>query len=81
MDNMFELIAQPASGEEKKPEARLSIMVRLSSFGRICFVAGPCLVRIKRNLDHLSAATGKSCFPTSSRNHLRSSGRISQAIL
>jgi len=62
MDNMFELIAQPASGEEKKPEARLSTMVRLSSFGRICFVAGPCLSEDKEKFDSLEYRHRRELF-------------------
>ena len=62
MDNMFELIAQPASGEEKKPEARFSIMVRLSSFGRICFVAGPCLSEDKEEFDSLEYRHRRELF-------------------
>jgi hypothetical protein len=62
MDNMFELIAQPASGEEKQPEARLSTMVRLSSFGRICFVAGPCLSEDKEEFESLEYRHRRELF-------------------
>jgi hypothetical protein len=42
MGKLFELITQPAEGREKKPEARLGIRVRLSSFETTCFVTQPC---------------------------------------
>jgi hypothetical protein len=42
MDKIFELIVQPATGEGKKPEARLGIRVRLSSFETTCLVTRPC---------------------------------------
>jgi len=41
MDKIFELIAQPGSGEEKKAEARLGIRIKLSSFEATCFVTRP----------------------------------------
>jgi hypothetical protein len=42
MGKLFELLTQPAEGREKKPEARLGIRVRLSSFETTCFVTQPC---------------------------------------
>ncbi len=41
MDKIFELIAQPGSGGEKKPEVRLGIRIKLSSFEATCFVTQP----------------------------------------
>jgi len=42
MDKIFELITQPGKGEGKKPEARLGIRLKLSSFETTCFVTQPC---------------------------------------
>jgi hypothetical protein len=42
MDKIFELITQPGKGEGKKPEVRLGIRVKLSSFETTCFVTQPC---------------------------------------
>jgi hypothetical protein len=42
MDKIFELISQPGDGQGKKPEARLGIRVKLSSFETTCFVTQPC---------------------------------------
>ncbi len=42
MDKIFELIVQPGEGQEKKPEARIGIRVKLSSFETTCFVTQPC---------------------------------------
>jgi hypothetical protein len=42
MDKIFELIFQPATGEEKKPEARIGIRLKLSSFETTCLVTEPC---------------------------------------
>ncbi len=42
MDKIFDLITQPGEGQGKKPEARLGIRVKLSSFGTTCFVTRPC---------------------------------------
>ena len=42
MDNIFELIVQPGEGQETKPEARIGIRVKLSSFETTCFVTQPC---------------------------------------
>jgi hypothetical protein len=42
MDKIFELIVQPGEGQETKPEARIGIRVKLSSFETTCFVTQPC---------------------------------------
>jgi hypothetical protein len=42
MDKIFELTTQPGKGEGKKPEARLGIRIKLSSFETTCFVTQPC---------------------------------------
>jgi hypothetical protein len=42
MDKIFELIVEPETGEVKKPEARLGIRVKLSSFETTCLVTRPC---------------------------------------
>jgi len=42
MDKIFELIVQPATGEGKKPEARIGIRLKLSSLETICHVTKPC---------------------------------------
>jgi hypothetical protein len=42
MDKIFKLIIQPSKGEGKKPEVRLGIRLKLSSFETTCFVTQPC---------------------------------------
>jgi hypothetical protein len=42
MDKIFELIVQPATGEGKKPEARIGTRLKLSSFETTCPVTNPC---------------------------------------
>jgi hypothetical protein len=42
MDKIFELITERGEVQEKKPEARIGIRVRLSSFETTCFVTQPC---------------------------------------
>lgn len=42
MDKIFELIVQLGEGQETKPEARIGIRVKLSSFETTCFVTQPC---------------------------------------
>jgi hypothetical protein len=42
MDKIFELISQPGKGEGKKPEVRLGIGIKLSSFETTCFITQPC---------------------------------------
>jgi hypothetical protein len=42
MDKIFELIVRPATGEGKKPEARIGIRFRLSSFETTCPMTRPC---------------------------------------
>ena len=42
MDKIFELITQRGKGDAKKPEARIGIRVKLSSFETICAVTPPC---------------------------------------
>jgi hypothetical protein len=53
MDNIFELIAQLASGEGKKLEARPGIRVNFSSFEKICYVTRPCLDEIREEFEWL----------------------------
>src|SRR5512136_1764951 len=42
MKKIFDLIAEPVEGEGKKPELRLGIRIKLSSFETTCFVTQPC---------------------------------------
>ena len=42
MDRIFELVTQAGKGEGNKPEARLGIKVRLSSFETTCFLTPSC---------------------------------------
>ena len=42
MKKIFDLITEPVDGEGKKPELRLGIRIKLSSFETTCFVTQPC---------------------------------------
>jgi hypothetical protein len=42
MDKIFELTTQKGKEERKKPEVRLGIRIKLSSFETTCFVTQPC---------------------------------------
>ena len=62
MEKIFELITQPGKGEGRKPEVRLGIRVKVSSFETTCFVTQPCasypaleseIQDIRQNLDDL----------------------------
>jgi len=62
MDKIFELIAQTETREGKKPEARLGIRIKLSSFEATCFVTQPAhsfraleseVQAIRRNLEEV----------------------------
>ena len=41
MEKIFELITQQSEGDGKKPEARIGIRIKLSSFETTCFVTRP----------------------------------------
>jgi hypothetical protein len=63
MGNIFELIVRLASGEGKKPEARLGIRVNLSSFEKICYVTGPCLNEVREEFEWLQYRNMREVFP------------------
>jgi hypothetical protein len=79
MEKIFELIAQPGTGEAKKPEARLGIRVKLSSFETTCCVTRPCqsyraleseVEAIRQNLEDLLKEARKVFESTSKRDKL-----------
>jgi len=72
---IFGLIVQPGKGDGKRPEVRLGIEVKLSSFETTCFVTQPCasypaleseIQDIRQNLDDLLREARK-VFEGSSR--------------
>jgi hypothetical protein len=75
MDKIFELIAQPGSGKERKPEARLGIRIKLSSFEATCFVTQPAqsfraleseVQAIRQNLEDI-LKEGRNFFESASK--------------
>jgi hypothetical protein len=79
MEKIFELIVQPATEEGKKPEARIGIRVRLSSFETTCRVTQSCqsysalqseVQAIRQNLEDI-LKEGRNFFEGASRrDHL-----------
>jgi hypothetical protein len=79
MDRILELIVQPAAGEGEKPEARIGIRLKLSSFETTCPVTKPCqsypaleseVQAIRQNLEDI-LKQGRSVFEgASKRNNL-----------
>jgi hypothetical protein len=79
MDKIFELITQPGKGEGKKPEVRLGIRVKLSSFETTCFVTQPCqsyhalesgVQAIRQNLEDVLKEARKVFEGSSRRDNL-----------
>jgi len=79
MDNIFELIVQPGEGQETKPEARIGIRVKLSSFETTCFVTQPCpsylaleseVQAIRQNLEDVLKEARKTFESASKRDRL-----------
>ena len=79
MDKIFELIVQPGEGQEKKPEARIGIRVKLSSFETTCFVTQPCpsyhalesaVQAIRQNLEDVLKEARKTFESASKRDRL-----------
>jgi hypothetical protein len=79
MDNIFELIVQPGEGQETKPEARIGIRVKLSSFGTTCCVTQPCpsyqalesaVQAIRQNLEDVLREARKTFESASKRDRL-----------
>jgi hypothetical protein len=79
MDKIFELITQPSKGEAKKPEARLGIKIKLSSFETTCFVTQPSqsyhvleseVQAIRQNLEDVLKEARKVFEGSSKRDNL-----------
>jgi len=79
MENIFELIVQPGEGQETKPEARIGIRVKLSSFETTCFVTQPCpsylaleseVQAIRQNLEDVLKEARKTFESASKRDRL-----------
>jgi len=79
MDKIFELIVQPGEGQETKPEARIGIRVKLSSFETTCFVTQPCpsyhaleseVQAIRQNLEDVLKEARKTFESASKRDRL-----------
>lgn len=79
MDKIFELIVQPGEGQETKPEARIGIRVKLSSFETTCFVTQPCpsyhaleseVQAIRQNLENVLKEARKTFESASKRDRL-----------
>ena len=79
MGRLFELITQPGQGQEKKPEARLGIRVKLSSFETTCFLTQPCpsyhaleseVQAIRQNLEDVLKEARKTFESASKRDRL-----------
>jgi hypothetical protein len=79
MDKIFELIVQPREGQETKPEARIGIRVKLSSFETTCFVTQPCpsyhaleseVQAIRQNLEEVLKEARKTFESASKRDRL-----------
>ena len=79
MDRILELIVQPTAGKGEKPEARIGIRLKLSSFETTCPVTKPCqsypaleseVQAIRQNLEDI-LKQGRSVFEgASKRNNL-----------
>jgi hypothetical protein len=79
MDKIFELITQPGKREAKKPEARLGIKIKLSSFETTCFVTQPSqsyhvleseVQAIRQNLEDVLKEARKVFEGSSKRDNL-----------
>ena len=79
MDKIFELIVQQGEGQDTKPEARIGIRVKLSSFETTCFVTQPCpsyhaleseVQAIRQNLEDVLKEARKTFESASKRDRL-----------
>ena len=79
MDKIFDLIFQPGEAQERKPEARIGIKVKLSSFETFCFVTQPCpsyhaleseVQAIRQNLDNVLRDAREAFESASKRDDL-----------
>lgn len=79
MDKIFELIVQQGEARERKPEARIGIKVKLSSFETTCFVTQPCasyhaleseVQAIRQNLENVLKEARKAFESASKRDPL-----------
>jgi hypothetical protein len=77
MGTLFELITERGKEQGRKPEARIGIRVKLSSFETTCFVTGPCasyhaleseVQAIRQNLEDVLKEAGKAFESASKRD-------------